>query len=194
MASTFGLGQALIVALLSQFRRLTYAGCVVYATFSVVDCLAEEFGLIPTPSSGYLWRLGRYSRYHVISTGCWHGTLCILTRGDVTPAAIFRSSFSGMFVWEGCTLETCRIGQMKEMGVLTPEHQFWIRLADAGLLTAPDWCFSPSKQAEGSVFPLGKEGRQVGLFRLNYTPSDVSFFPWRHAARGTCRGLLSFAD
>jgi aromatic amino acid aminotransferase I len=45
-----GLGQVLLARM--NFRWLTYAGCVVYAIF--VDCLAEEFDLIPTHPSGYL--------------------------------------------------------------------------------------------------------------------------------------------
>ena len=47
---------------------------------------------------------------------------------------------------------------------LTPEHQFWIRLADAGPLAATGWFSSLVKPTEGYVFPLSKEGRQLGIF------------------------------
>jgi hypothetical protein len=99
--------------------------------------------------------------------------------GRSHAAATFVPPSAGMFVW----VELC-LGDMPDKtdeedgSVLTPERQFWSRLADARLFAATGWCFSPAKHAEGSVFPLGKEGAQVGHFRLSYMLSDVSFFPW----------------
>lgn len=56
----------------------------------------------------------------------------------------------------------------KTGSVLTPELQFWIRLAEVGLLTAPGWFFSPPKHAEGSVPPFDNKDPQAGHLRLSY--------------------------
>jgi hypothetical protein len=90
-----------------------------------------------------------------------------------------------MFVWVELYFGDVPDRTDEEDGsVLTPERQFWLRLIEAGLLTAPSWMFSPAKhaEAEGSVFSLGEEGRQVGHLRMSYTPPDVSFSPKRYAS------------
>jgi len=80
-------------------------------------------------SFGYLWRLGRCSNRWG-SHAC--GTLCVPTRGEVTPVAIFRPSFNGYVRLERVYLRNVLDKTDEDCSVLTPGHQFWIRLADAG--------------------------------------------------------------
>jgi aromatic amino acid aminotransferase I len=63
--------------------------------------------------------------------------------------------------------------------VITPERQFWTRLADAGVLAAPGWFFAPATHTKGggSASPAGKgdhDHHRVGHLRLSYSLSDVS--------------------
>ena len=86
--------------------------------------------------------------------------------------------------------------------MVTPERQFWQRLAEAGVLVAPGWIFSPDEQ--GSA-PPSEADRQIGHMRLSYTPSDVSaglfsITAWRCRLIGmiqmekTRRGIKIFAQ
>lgn len=177
-----GLGQALVVALLSKW---TFDGYVrwlrglrdqyKFRRDFFVDCLAEEFDLIPTPPSAVS------GGWAAAAAGGDRMALSVYRRGeksDSRPLLSFIPPSAGMFVWVELYFGDVPDKTDEEDGsVLTPEHQFWMRLVDAGLLTAPGWIFSPAKHAEGDVFSLGQEGRQVGHLRLSYTPSDVSLFP-----------------
>lgn len=190
-----GLGQALATALLS---RWTFDGYIRWLRGLreqyklrrdfFVDCLAEEFDLIPTRSAlSGAWAAAAAGEDHVVLSACRRGEKSCPLLSFVPPSA-------GMFVWVELYFGDIPDKTDEDGSVLTPERQFWIRLIEGGILTAPGWIFSPAKLAEGSVSSLGKEGRQVGHFRFSYTPSDVSFFLWRHAARGTCRNLLPFTN
>ena len=57
--------------------------------------------------------------------------------------------------------------------VLTPEQQFWKRLADADVLVAPGWFFAPDTHA-GRGAPPAEATRQIGHVRMSFTTSDVS--------------------
>jgi aromatic amino acid aminotransferase I len=195
-----GLGQALVTALVSQWTFDGYARWLrgLREQYKLrrdffVDCLAEEFDLIPAPPSAISggWAAAAAGGDHKVLFACQRGEKSRLLLSFVPPSA-------GMFVWVEMYFGDVPDKTDEEDGsVLTPERQFWHRLIDAGLLTAPGWIFSPANHAEATVFPLGNENRQVGHLRLGYTPTDVSFFfPWRHAAaaHGTCRILLPFTD
>lgn len=145
-----------------------------------LDCLAEEFELIPGAAVSGRWVAG--------AAGGDHMVLCACRRGEKSrPLLSFVPPSAGMFVWVELYFGDVPDKTDEEDGsVLTPEHQFWNRLIEAGILTAPGWIFSPAKHAEADVFVLGEENRQVGHLRLSYTPSDVSFSPGRHATCGTC--------
>lgn len=58
--------------------------------------------------------------------------------------------------------------------VITPERQFWERLADAGVLVVPRWIFSPMAEVR-TLRLCGAEGK-FGHMRLSYTLADESFF------------------
>lgn len=136
-----------------------------------VDCLAEEFDLIPTPPSAIP------DGWASAAAGGDYMVLSAYRRGEKSrPLLSFVPPSAGMFVWVESYFGDIPDKTDDEDGsVLTPERQFWIRVIEAGLLTAPGWIFSP---ADVSVLPLGKESRQIGHFRLSFTPVDVSFFPW----------------
>ena len=189
-----GLGQALAVALLSQW---SFDGYVLWLRGlreqykcrrdSFVDCLADEFDLIPTPPSAL------FGGWAAAPAGGDYVVLTAYRRGEKSrPLLSFVPPSAGMFVWTELYFGDVPDKRDEEDGsVLTPERQFFMHLADAGLLTAPGRIFSPPKHAGGGTLPLGKEGRQVGHFRLSYTPTDVSSFPWPHTARGRCCNLLT---
>jgi aromatic amino acid aminotransferase I len=185
-----GLGQTLVAALVSQWTFDGYARWLrgLREQYKLrrdffVDCLAEEFDLIPTPPSiisGSWAAASAAVGDHKVLSACQRGEKSRLLLSFVPPSA-------GMFVWVELYFGDVPDKTDEEDGsVLTPERQFWHRLLEAGLLTAPGWIFSPVTHAEASAFPLGKESRQVGHLRLSYTPTDV-----RH---DTCRGLLPFTD
>ncbi len=198
--SPCGLGQALVVALLSQWTFDGYVrwlrGLRVQYKFRrdfFINCLAEEFDLTPSPASAIS------GGWAAAVAGGDQMVLSAYRRGEEKsrPLLSFVPPSAGMFVWVELYFGDVPDKTDEEDGsVLTPERQFWLRLVDAGLLTAPGWFFSPAKDAQGSVVPsFGKESRQVGHLRLSYTPSDVSFLSFlRHAARDPCRGLWPFAD
>ena len=192
-----GLGQALAVALLSQW---TFNGYIRWLRGLreqyklrrdfFVDCLADEFDLIPTSPSAISgrWAAAAAGEDPMVLSAYRPGEKSRMLLSFVPPSA-------GMFVWVVLYFGDVPDKTDEEDGsVLTPERQFWIRLVKAGVLTAPGWIFSPAEHVEGSVFPSGKEDRQVGHIRLSYTPPDVSFLPWRHASRGTCCHFLPFTD
>ena len=191
-----GLGQALAVALLSQWSFDGYVRWLrglreqyKFRRDFFVDRLAEEFDLIPTPPSAIS------SGWAAAAAGGDHVVLTAYRRGEKSrPLLSFVPPSAGMFVWTELYFGDVPDKTDEEDGsVLTPERQFFIRLADAGLLTAPGWFFSPAKHADSALLS-GKESGQVGHFRLSYTPTDVSTFPWPHAARGPCRELVPFTD
>jgi len=89
------------------------------------------------------------------------------------PLMSFVAPSAGMFVWVELYFGDVP-DQVDEDGtVLNPERQFWTRLADAGVLTAPGWFFDPAMYALDGAASGGTD-RQIGHLRLSYTPSDVS--------------------
>jgi aromatic amino acid aminotransferase I len=175
-----GLGQALLMALLSQWTFDGYIrwlrGLRTQYKFRrdfFIDCLAEEFDLVPTPASAV--------------PGGWAATaangdddktvlLCAYRCGEKTrPLLSFVSPSAGMFVWVELYFGDVPDRTDEDGSVLTPERQFWIHLAKAGVIAAPGWVFSPvTPSEEGGAPPADKEDRQIGHMRFSYTPSDVS--------------------
>jgi aromatic amino acid aminotransferase I / 2-aminoadipate transaminase len=195
--SPCGLGQSLAAALLSHWTFDGYIrwlrglrGQYKWRRDFFVDCLAEEFDLIPTPPSAISGGLA------AATAGGDHTVLSAYRRGEKSRRVLsFVPPSAGMFVWVELYFGDVPDRTDEEDGsVLTPERQFWLRLIKAGVLAAPGWIFSPAHLAEDGGPPSGEGDRQVGQLRLSYTPSDVSFFPGRHAARGICRNLLPFTD
>jgi aromatic amino acid aminotransferase I len=79
-----------------------------------------------------------------------------------------------MFVWVELYFGDVPDKTDEEDGsVITPERQFWTRLADAGVLAAPGRFFSPATHMEGGAPGAGKD-HQVGHMRLSFSLSDVS--------------------
>lgn len=175
-----GLGQALVVALLTQW---TFDGYVrwlrglrtqyQHRRDFLVDCLAEEFELSPEPG---------------ITTSGGPASLCAYPRGSgsllgekARPLLSFVPPSSGMFVWVKLHFGDVPDKRDESDGsVLTPDRQFWEKLAEAGVLVGPGWIFAPSLGA-----PLTEADRQTGHVRVSYTPSDMET---------TRRGIKIFAQ
>ncbi|KAH9055318.1 PLP-dependent transferase, partial [Lactarius vividus] len=167
-----GLSQALVVALLTQW---TFDGYIrwlrglrtqyQHRRDFLVDCLAEEFELFPEPS---------------ITAPGGPASLCAYPRGSgsggllgekARPLLSFVPPSSGMFVWVKLHFGDVPDKRDESDGsVLTPEHQFWEKLAEAGVLVAPGWIFSP---AEKPMAPPTEADRQTGHVRVSYTPLDM---------------------
>ncbi|KAH9023085.1 PLP-dependent transferase [Lactarius pseudohatsudake] len=176
-----GLGQALVVALLTQW---TFDGYIrwlrglrtqyQHRRDFLVDCLAEEFELFPAPdaASGGPASLCAYRG----------GSLDEKTR-TTRPLLSFVPPSSGMFVWVKLHFGDVPDKRDESDGsVLTPERQFWEALAEAGVLVAPGWFFSPA-ESRGAL--PAEADRQIGHVRLSYTPSDMET---------TRRGIKIFAQ
>ncbi|KAH9046759.1 pyridoxal phosphate-dependent transferase [Lactarius hengduanensis] len=178
-----GLGQALVVALLTQW---TFDGYVrwlrglrtqyQHRRDFLVDCLAEEFELSPEPS--------------ITATSGGPALLCAYPRGSgsgglldekARPLLSFVPPSSGMFVWVKLHFGDVPDKRDESDGsVLTPDRQFWEKLAEAGVLVGPGWIFAPTLGA-----PPTEADRQTGHVRVSYTPSDMET---------TRRGIKIFAQ
>ncbi|KAH8988718.1 pyridoxal phosphate-dependent transferase [Lactarius hatsudake] len=177
-----GLGQALVVALLTQW---TFDGYIrwlrglrtqyQHRRDFLVDCLAEEFELFPEPG---------------ITTSGGPASLCAYPHGSGTggllgekarPLLSFVPPSSGMFVWVKLHFGDVPDKRDESDGsVLTPDRQFWEKLAKAGVLVGPGWIFAPTLGA-----PLTEADRQTGHVRVSFTPSDMET---------TRRGIKIFAQ
>jgi aromatic amino acid aminotransferase I len=172
-----GLSQALVMALLTQW---TFDGYIRWLRGLrmqyklrrdfFVDCLAEEFELLPAPgtSSSNPVLLHAYPR----GSG---GGVSLDEKRIVRPLLSFVPPSSGMFVW--VTMYFGDIPNKRDESdgsVLTPEHQFWQRLSEAEVLVAPGWIFAPETHTLRGAEPPSEADRQIGHVRLSYTPSDVS--------------------
>ena len=192
-----GLGQSLVMALLTQWTFDGYVrwlrGLRTQYTLRrdfFVDCLAEEFDLVPTPASavpgGWSAAVANGNDEMVI--------FCAYRCGEkARPLLSFVPPSAGMFVWIELYFGDVPDRTDEDGSVLTPDRQFWVRLADAGVLAAPGWIFSPVALTEEGGAPPSKEDRQIGHMRFSYTPSDVSarsFFLLRCSARVPCYAIL----
>ena len=168
-----GLSQALVMALLTQWTLDGYFRWLrglrtqyKHRRDFFVDCLAQEFELLPAPGGDPLL-LCAYPR--------GSGDLPIEQPRSMRPLLSFVPPSSGMFVWVTLYFGDVPNKRDKSDGsVLTPEHQFWQRLADADVLVAPGWIFAPETHAVSGGAPPSEADRQIGHVRLSYTPSDVS--------------------
>ncbi len=137
-----------------------------------LDCLAEEFELLPAPitaSDGPEMLLCAYPR--------GSGSLDGKTRTSKWPLLSFVPPSSGMFVWVKLYFGDVPDKRDESDGsVITPERQFWQRLAEAGLLVAPGWYFCPETYTLRRTTPQTETDRQVGHVRLSYALADVSAF------------------
>ncbi|KAH9174517.1 pyridoxal phosphate-dependent transferase [Lactarius sanguifluus] len=174
-----GLGQALMVALLTQW---TFDGYIrwlrglrtqyQHRRDFLIDCLAEEFELFPEPS---------------ITTSGGPASLCAYPRSflgeKARPLLSFVPPSSGMFVWVKLHFGDVPDKRDESDGsVLTPDHQFWEKLAEAGVLVGPGWIFA---EEPTSGAPPTEADRQTGHVRVSYTPSDMET---------TRRGIKIFAQ
>ena len=179
-AAPCGFSQAFVMALLSQW---TFDGYIRWLRGLrtqyrlrrdfFVDCLMDEFDLSPTLASAIpvpgAW---------AAATGEHAMVFAAYPRGSAQkektrPLMSFVAPSAGMFVWVELYFGDVP-DQVDEDGtVLNPERQFWTRLADAGVLTAPGWFFDPAMYALDGAASGGTD-RQIGHLRLSYTPSDVS--------------------
>ncbi|KAI9453469.1 PLP-dependent transferase [Lactarius psammicola] len=173
-----GLGQALVMALLTQW---TFDGYIRWLRGLrtqyrhrrdfLVDCLAEEFELLPAPgtaSSGPAALLCGYPR------GSRGGGFRDEKTRAMRPLLSFVPPSSGMFVWVKLYFGDVPDKRDEDDGsVLTPERQFWQELAEAGVLVAPGWFFSPETHTAQGGGPRTEADRQIGHVRLSYTPSDM---------------------
>jgi len=211
--SPCGLGQALAVALLSQW---TFDGYVRWLRGLrtqyrlrrdlFIDCLADEFDLFPTPASAVPRAWAAIAGDLTLTTT----TTTVLTayaRGGGAhekktrrPLLSFVPPAAGMFVWVELYFGDVPDETDEEDGsVITPERQFWLRLIDAGVLAVPGWYFFPETHAAGGGGGGGGEGGvpaappaagtsadgRIGHMRLSYTPSDMET---------TRRGVKIFAQ
>ena len=189
--SPCGLGQSLVVALLSQWTFDGYVrwlrGLRTQYKFRrdfFVDCLAEEFDLFPTRASAIpgRWAAAVDGDEKIVLFSAYR---C----GEKTrPLLSFVPPSAGMFVWVELYFGDIPDRTDEDGTVLTPDRQFWIRLADAGVLAAPGWFFAPVSPTEGGAPPAD---RQIGHMRFSYTPSDVSrsFFLTFRACPFSCHLL-----
>ncbi|KAH8989736.1 PLP-dependent transferase [Lactarius akahatsu] len=179
-ANPCGLGQALVVALLTQW---TFDGTSTVATFSWI-VLAEEFELFPAPdpASGGPASLCAYRS----------GSLDEKTR-TTRPLLSFVPPSSGMFVWVKLYFGDVPDKRDESDGsVLTPDRQFWEELAEAGVLVGPGWIFSPASKLSLRGAPPAEADRQIGHVRLSYTPSDYGDdAPGHKDFRADAQGILS---
>jgi aromatic amino acid aminotransferase I / 2-aminoadipate transaminase len=197
--SPCGLGQALFMALISQW---TFDGYVRWlrglrAQYRhrrdfFVDCLADEFDLFPTPASAVS---PRWSSATVVGDHTFTVLSAYARGGNVHekttrhPLLSFMPPSSGMFVWLELYFGEVPDETDEDGSVKTPEHQFWERLVNAGVLAVPGSYFLPERYALGggtgtgdggasapTLSAVSAEGR-VGYLRLSYTPADVSAKP-----------------
>ena len=132
-----------------------------------VDCLAEEFDLLPAPASAVHGAQAADDHVMVLSGYPRGSALKEKTR----PLMSFVPPSSGMYVWIQLHFGDVPDKKDEKTGtVLTPERQFFDRLAEGGVLVAPGWIFSP---LEKQVLSMSAD-RQIGHMRLSYTPADVS--------------------
>jgi aromatic amino acid aminotransferase I / 2-aminoadipate transaminase len=190
-----GLGQAFFMALISQW---TFDGYVrwlrglrtqyKHRRDFFIDCLADEFDLFTTPASA---TAASDHTFTVLSAYAREGS----TYGKTTrrPLLSFVPPSLGMFIWLELYFGDVLDETDEDSSVKTAAHQFWERLADAGVLAVPGWFFFPERYAVdgnngGASVPAppsaSVDGR-IGHIRLSYTPADVSatpflFFPSRH--------------
>jgi len=173
-----GFSQAFVMALLAQW---TFDGYIRWlrglrAQYRhrrdiFVDCLMDEFDLSPTRAST------------IPVPGAWAAAageqtmvLAAYRRNSVQkekrrPLMSFVPPSAGMFVWVELYFGDVP-DQIEDGTVVNPERQFWKRLADADVLTAPGWFFDPATYALDHASFAGTD-RQIGHIRLSYTPSDV---------------------
>ena len=98
------------------------------------------------------------------------------------PLLSFVPPSSGMFVWLELYFGDVPDDTDEDGSVKTPEHQFWERLADAGVLAVPGSYFLPERYAIGGshggasapASPSASADGRIGHLRLSYTPVDVS--------------------
>ena len=169
-----GLGQALLMGLITQW---TFPGYVRWlqglrAQYRhrrdfFVDCLAEEFDLLPAPASAVHGAQAADNHVMVLSAYPRGSALKEKTR----PLMSFVPPSSGMYVWIQLHFGDVPDKKDEKTGtVLTPERQFFDRLAEGGVLVAPGWIFSP---LEKQVLSMSAD-HHIGHMRLSYTPADVS--------------------
>ncbi len=189
--SPCGLGQALVMALLTQWsfdgyiRWLRGLGTQYKLRRDFfVDCLAEEFELFPAPGTA--------------SGGPAALLLCVPARAgrrrpfagrgneDYAAASVIRAAVVG-HVRMGEDSLWGRAGQEGDGSVLTSENQFWQPLAKVGVLVAPGWFFSPETHTVRRAAPPMEADRQIGHVRLSYTLSDVSAGLFRLCSTPTLR-------
>jgi DNA-binding transcriptional MocR family regulator len=192
--SPCGLGQAFYMALISQW---TFDGYVRWLRGLrtqyrqrrdfFIDCLADEFDLLPTPASAVSprWASATVVSDHtftVLSAYARGGT--VHEKTTRRPLLSFMPPSSGMFVWLELYFGDVLDVTDEDGSVKTPEYQFWERLADAGVLAVPGWYFLPERYAVGGstsdggasarVSPGVSVDGRIGHLRLSYTPEDVS--------------------
>jgi aromatic amino acid aminotransferase I / 2-aminoadipate transaminase len=192
--SPCGLGQALFMALISQW---TFSGYVRWLRGLrtqyrqrrdfFIDCLADEFDLFPTSSSAIspMWASATVvsdRTFTVLSAYARGGSAHEKTTRR--PLLSFVPPSSGMFVWLELYFGDVPDETDEDGSVKTPEYQFWERLADAGVLAVPGSYFLPERYAVGGstsdggasarVSPSVSADGRIGHLRLSYTPADVS--------------------
>ncbi|KAI9464294.1 PLP-dependent transferase [Russula earlei] len=186
--SPCGLSQALVVALLS---RWTFDGYVRWlrglrTQYKLrrdffVDCLMEEFDVVPTPASAVpgAW-VAAGDQMTIVFSAYRRGSM---DKEKPRPLLSFVPPSAGMFVWMELYFGDVPNQTDEDGSVVTPERQFFTRLADAGVLTAPGWFFLPETHKTDSL-PSSAADHHIGHTRLSYTPSD---------AETTRRGVKIFA-
>jgi len=183
--SPCGLGQALVMGLLAQW---TFEGYVrwlrgIRTQYKLrrdffIDCLSDEFDLFPTPASAIPGAWAASGDNVMALSGYVRGS----TKKEKTRRLLsFVPPTAGMFVWIELYFGDVPDESDEDGSVLTPERQFWERLANAGVLAAPGWFFSPVVDQTLRY----DADRQVGHLRLSYTPSDMET---------TRRGVKIFAQ
>ena len=174
-----GLGQTIVMALLSQW---TFDGYIRWlrglrAQYKhrrdfFLDCLEEEFELLQEPgtaSGGPAKLIWAYPR----GSGC--GASPAEKMRSMRPLLSFVPPSSGMFVWVKLYFGDVPDKRDESDGsVVTPERQFWQLLAEAGVIVAPGWIFSPETYTEEGGAPPSEVDKQTAHVRMSYTPSDVS--------------------
>jgi len=136
-----------------------------------LDCLAEEFELLPGAApDGPGTLLCAYPR-----GGRGNSRDDSETATTMQPLLSFVPPSSGMFVWVKLHFGDVPDKRDESDGsLLTPERQFWRRLAETGLLVAPGWYFLPETHTLLGATPPTETDRKIGHMRLSYTPADVS--------------------
>ncbi|KZT05602.1 PLP-dependent transferase [Laetiporus sulphureus 93-53] len=162
-----GFGQSLVTQLLLTWKQDGYVRwlrglAVQYKSRRdfFIDCLGEEFHLVPSSSEVSYWK-----GCDVFDAYAKTGKELVTTEKGAIGTRLFSfvPPSSGMFIW--MRLFFGNLPAYRRDPEETPELQLWTKLADAGVLISPGWFF-----AADTLNPPTDE--MEGHYRISFSNAD----------------------